>query len=255
MGVVRVRVPRRALGLSSSLFGKWRCNQHTQRVPMSRSWLWPCRGHLMRLTLIPQLSLGKCETRDLLWFLINTDVLPARPKISKGESAFARFWSVNPLIPIAGTIHQRFNGKGYFFSWNDPRTAGQEVDWLTSRNFCRQRCMDLVSLETSAENEFIKSRIVQSIFLLSLLLIFARATRTQKVLTNNVSFLIDKIKYIWTSGRLCDFKGCDRPDLQPLNINGWFWTAELQKLAPTNDRSQNDWSESGGWESFIIVES
>jgi len=54
------------------------------------------------------------------------------------------------------------------------------------------------------------------------------------------------VKYIWTSGRLCDFKGCDRPDLQPLHINGWFWTAELQKLAPTNERSQNDWSESGG---------
>lgn len=68
---------------------------------------------------------------------------------------------------------------------------------------------------------------------------------------NKINFYIlklflDKIKYIWTSGRLCDFKGCDRPDLQPLNINGWFWTAELQKLAPTTDRSQNDWSESGG---------
>uniref|UniRef100_A0A182U451 C-type lectin domain-containing protein n=1 Tax=Anopheles melas TaxID=34690 RepID=A0A182U451_9DIPT len=53
-------------------------------------------------------------------------------------------------------------------------------------------------------------------------------------------------KYIWTSGRLCDFKGCDRPDLQPTNINGWFWTAELQKLAPTTVRNQNDWSEGGG---------
>lgn len=53
-------------------------------------------------------------------------------------------------------------------------------------------------------------------------------------------------KYIWTSGRLCDFKGCDRPDLQPTSINGWFWTAELQKLAPTTDRRQSDWSENGG---------
>lgn len=53
-------------------------------------------------------------------------------------------------------------------------------------------------------------------------------------------------KYTWTSGRLCDFKGCDRPDLQPVSINGWFWTAELQKLAPTTDRRQNDWSENGG---------
>lgn len=29
-------------------------------------------------------------------------------------------------------------------------------------------------------------------------------------------------KYIWTSGRLCDFKGCDRPDLQPVSVNGWW---------------------------------
>ncbi|XP_011336540.1 uncharacterized protein LOC105278842 isoform X1 [Ooceraea biroi] len=152
-----------------------------------------------------------------------------------------------PMLCAQRTIHQRFNGKGYFFSWNDPRTAGQEVDWLTGRNFCRQRCMDLVSLETSAENEFIKSRIVQSTF--------SRFTRNSLLQDENEEevlmkvaffFLTDKVKYIWTSGRLCDFKGCDRPDLQPLNINGWFWTAELQKLAPTNERGQNDWSESGG---------
>lgn len=55
-----------------------------------------------------------------------------------------------------------------------------------------------------------------------------------------------QVKYIWTSGRMCDFKGCDRPDLQPVSVNGWFWTAELQKIAPTTDRSQGDWSENGG---------
>lgn len=60
------------------------------------------------------------------------------------------------------------------------------------------------------------------------------------------TYLAQQQKYIWTSGRLCDFKGCDRPDLQPTSINGWFWTAELQKLAPTTDRRQNDWSENGG---------
>ncbi|KAL1140573.1 hypothetical protein AAG570_000503 [Ranatra chinensis] len=77
--------------------------------------------------------------------------------------------------------------------------------------------MDSVSLLTKEENEFIKSRLVR-----------------------------DKVKYIWTSGRLCDFKGCDRPDLQPKRVNGWFWTSDLRKLAPTTDRSQNDWSPSGG---------
>lgn len=38
--------------------------------------------------------------------------------------------------------------------------AGKEEDWLGARNFCRQRCMDLVSVETSPENEWIKQRLV-----------------------------------------------------------------------------------------------
>lgn len=71
---------------------------------------------------------------------------------------------------------------------------------------------------------------------------------------------------------MCDFAGCDRPDLQPVQTHGWvnfnkifhhflyftrymrifliwidqFWTAELQKIAPTTDRSQGDWSPQGG---------
>ncbi|KAH1017174.1 hypothetical protein HUJ05_007872 [Dendroctonus ponderosae] len=40
--------------------------------------------------------------------------------------------------------------------------------------------------------------------------------------------------------------GCDRPDLLPVEVNGWFWTAIFQKLAPTTDRESNDWSFTGG---------
>ncbi|XP_050295023.1 L-selectin-like [Anthonomus grandis grandis] len=92
-----------------------------------------------------------------------------------------------------------------------------EEDWLGARNFCRMRCMDTVSLETKVENEWIKYII-----------------RT------------DNITEIWTSGRKCDFQGCDREDLQPLEINGWFWSAVFQKLAPTIERENNDWSYTGG---------
>ncbi|PNF19019.1 hypothetical protein B7P43_G11808 [Cryptotermes secundus] len=134
-----------------------------------------------------------------------------------------------PVLCAQRTIHERVNGKGYFYSWKDPRTATVEEDWLGGRNYCRQRCMDLVSLETSTENEFIKRRIVEG-----------RGMIGYRVVSQG------NVKYIWTSGRLCDFKGCSRPDLQPLNINGWFWTAELKKLPPTNNRAQNDWSETGG---------
>lgn len=48
----------------------------------------------------------------------------------------------------------------YFFSWRDPALQGVEEDWLGARNFCRKRCMDSVSLETSNENEWVKQRII-----------------------------------------------------------------------------------------------
>lgn len=62
----------------------------------------------------------------------------------------------------------------YFFSWRDPALKGVEEDWLGARNYCRQRCMDSVSLETSNENEWIKSRLVNEKvdFFLSLALLF-----------------------------------------------------------------------------------
>ncbi|XP_046668903.1 uncharacterized protein LOC124359858 isoform X1 [Homalodisca vitripennis] len=122
-----------------------------------------------------------------------------------------------PQLCAQRKIHEKFGNHGYYFSWRDPQTAKQEEDWLGVRNWCRMRCMDAVALQTTQENEWIKRQLVQ-----------------------------DKVRYIWTSGRLCDFKGCDRPDLQPKSINGWFWTSTLQKLLPSTNRIQNDWSPSGG---------
>ena len=56
------------------------------------------------------------------------------------------------------------------------------------------------------------------------------------------------VPYFWTSGRLCDFDGCDRPDFFPKNINGWFWSANQARLAPTDSRSAfHDWSGTGGF--------
>lgn len=62
---------------------------------------------------------------------------------------------------ISLIVSFRLLDKGYFFSWRDPALRGVEEDWLSARNYCRQRCMDLVSLETSDENEWVKARIVQ----------------------------------------------------------------------------------------------
>lgn len=107
----------------------------------------------------------------------------------------------------------------YFFSWEHAPTRNLEVDWLDARNICRRHCMDAVSLETPQENEFIKQRIARG----------------------------GNIRFIWTSGRKCNFAGCDRPDLQPPNENGWFWSGSGSKIGPTSQRNTGDWSHTGGY--------
>lgn len=53
-----------------------------------------------------------------------------------------------------------------------------------------------------------------------------------------INVFTDDVPYIWTSGRLCDFKGCEsRKDLEPKNILGWFWSANREKISPTNQVS------------------
>lgn len=40
---------------------------------------------------------------------------------------------------------------------------------------------------------------------------------------------------VWTSGRLCDFEGCEKLDpVKPHNVNGWFWAASNQRMSPTS---------------------
>ncbi|KAG5877332.1 hypothetical protein JTB14_003618 [Gonioctena quinquepunctata] len=114
-----------------------------------------------------------------------------------------------------------FRGHNYFFTGSVPELANRRVDWLDGRNICREYCMDLVSIETQEENNMI-FRLIQQ---------------------NNVP-------YIWTSGRLCDFKGCEnRADLEPKNIFGWFWSANRDKIQPTtrvpSGFSYNPWSQTG----------
>ncbi|XP_043478353.1 uncharacterized protein LOC122508841 [Leptopilina heterotoma] len=106
-----------------------------------------------------------------------------------------------------------FGGRNYFFSGHVPQHSSQRVDWLDARNICREYCMDLVSIETQEENNMVF-----------------------KLIKSN------DVPYIWTSGRLCDFKGCEnRRDLEPKAINGWFWSANRVKLTATN-RIPNAWT-------------
>jgi len=113
---------------------------------------------------------------------------------------------------------EQYRGRNYLFSWqsNDPSVRSANWDWFNARNYCRKRCMDLVSIETQDEYQWLKQR-------------------------------IGNVKYIWTSGRLCNFDGCDRPDFFPKSINGWFWSANQARLNPTNGTAFQDWSFTGGF--------
>ena len=55
-----------------------------------------------------------------------------------------------------------------------------QTSWLDARNICRSMCMDLVSVETKEEN-----------------------TMVEDIMSK---YDVDSI---WTSGRLCNFHGCD----------------------------------------------
>jgi len=123
----------------------------------------------------------------------------------------------NPSLCASRRSHFQLGSTGYYVSWLEKDTRNLFLNWLDARNWCRDRCMDLISLETAQEIRRVKQLMKQ----------------------NN-------IKYCWTSGRLCDFPGCDRSDLQPLEVNGWFWSASGGKLRPTNEKSElNDWSYTG----------
>merc|ERR1711982_231431 len=116
--------------------------------------------------------------------------------------------------------HFEHGGHNYWFSGDEENFTDHKVDWLHGRNICREYCMDLVSLETPTEHELI-----------------------EKFIKDN------DLPYVWSSGRLCNFKGCDREDLQPPTVNGWFWSGSGVKMAPTNSTppgwSYQPWSFTG----------
>jgi len=114
-------------------------------------------------------------------------------------------------------------GKSYWFSWDSDEATLKNArwNWFTARNYCRKRCMDLITLESAREQDFVGQNMARG-----------------------------GVREVWTSGRLCDKEvdGCDQPRFQPYNINGWFWAATLGTMGQTNvftGRKFNGWSDNG----------
>merc|ERR1719297_626220 len=53
---------------------------------------------------------------------------------------------------------QRFGNHYYYFSWldSDFQLSRGSWSWFNARNYCRKRCMDLVSFETPQELELVQ---------------------------------------------------------------------------------------------------
>jgi hypothetical protein len=55
----------------------------------------------------------------------------------------------------------------------------------------------------------------------------------------------------WTSGRLCDFDGCEKANhMKPINDKGWFWSANNKKMSSVTCANDNAacfhaWSDTG----------
>jgi len=116
--------------------------------------------------------------------------------------------------------HMKVGNHNYFLSWREPWHKFEDWDWFNGRNFCRDRCMDLVSFNTPGEYKMFEE-------------IMKR----------------DNVTSIYTSGRKCNFqnKGCDGAHLQPINVNGWFWAgANNDRIPPTNaPHPEAFWSPTG----------
>jgi hypothetical protein len=96
-------------------------------------------------------------------------------------------------------VHLTKGGKEYHFSWKEH--PDKAFSWSQGRKYCKDICMDLVSLETKDDWN-------------TILEIFAK----------------EKLEYTWTSGRKCNFAGCDKPSLQPVIEKGWFWASSKKKI-------------------------
>jgi len=116
-------------------------------------------------------------------------------------------------------------GHYYFFSGKS-KYGALKVGWLDARNICRSMCMDLISVETTEEN-----------------------TMVERIISKY------DVDGVWTSGRLCNFHGCDAPHLQPKHINGWFWSGSGVSIPPTNETApgwkDNPWSHTGYLSQFV----
>lgn len=156
--------------------------------------------------------------------IINGGSFRATPSNARDRSGHEVYPGCNGTVclPLADLCARRknkpghftFGGKSYWVSWasDESNLRNARWNWFTGRNYCRKMCMDMVSFENKAEQDFVEGLMKAS-----------------------------NVEDVHNAGRLCDkeVEGCDAPRFKPLNINGWFWASTLRMMPPTNLRSNN----------------
>ena len=100
----------------------------------------------------------------------------------------------------------------------------EELSWSKAREFCRTRCMDLVSMESEWEARLVNRKMKK---------FGARS--------------------IWTSGHICDHSVAEKcytdQNIQPRIVRGWFWAGSASIIPPTNSNppkwKMNPWGNTG----------
>jgi hypothetical protein len=65
------------------------------------------------------------------------------------------------FLLLSGISHGKLGGHHYFLSWREPWNKFEDWDWFNGRNFCRERCMDLVSFESPVEFKMFEEVMLQ----------------------------------------------------------------------------------------------
>ena len=97
--------------------------------------------------LNPSSGLGDTESELSFWLdgsVGLTNFFESRNIVCHFVSHFC-----NDFFP--GISHLNWGGHHYFLSWREPWHKFEDWDWFNGRNFCRDRCMDLVSFDSDDE--------------------------------------------------------------------------------------------------------
>ncbi|XP_059096168.1 L-selectin-like [Tigriopus californicus] len=119
---------------------------------------------------------------------------------------------------IKGNVHQVTTDRRLHFSWRD--YPDRDFSWTQGRKYCKERCMDLVSIDTYEQWRTVRNTLQD-----------------------------ENVKFIWTGGRKCNYRGCDQPRFQPTIENGWFWVSSKKPIPNPFDRSACtfcEWGPRGG---------